>query len=110
MPRVTRRCRTITKIVTGAVTDPDPLRDAAIAAIRCESAGLDSEPARIKSLTGREREIITLLAEGFDTRKVADRLSLSETTVHRDSRSIFRKLAVADRYELIIYAYWRNLA
>lgn len=78
--------------------------------MECESVGMDIEQAGIKSLTSREREIITFLAEGFSAKQVAGRLGLSETTVHRDSRSIFRKLGVADRFELIIFAYRRNLA
>ena len=110
MPRVIRGCRMMTKIVIGAVANADPLRAGAVTATGCESDGMDCEAARIKSLSGREREIITLLAEGFDAKHVAGRLCLSETTVYRDLRSIFHKLGVADRFELVIYAYWRNLA
>lgn len=75
-----------------------------------EAQETDPEAARIAALTGREREIITLVGEGLKNREIARRLCISETTVRHHLTSIFSKLGVSDRLELVIYAYRHNLA
>jgi DNA-binding NarL/FixJ family response regulator len=71
------------------------------------SARGDSDPERVKinMLTEREREIIALLAEGLRNKQIGERLYISEITVRHHLTSIFNKLAVSDRVELLIYAY-----
>ncbi|HKY04884.1 MAG TPA: response regulator transcription factor [Blastocatellia bacterium] len=69
----------------------------------------DPDAHKIASLTEREREVIALVAEGLKNRCVADRLFISETTVRHHLTSIFYKLAVSDRLELVIYCYKRGL-
>jgi DNA-binding NarL/FixJ family response regulator len=71
---------------------------------------VDPEADKIASLTAREREVITLIGEGLRNRQVADRLFISETTVRHHLTSIYDKLGVADRLELVIYAYRHGLA
>jgi len=73
-------------------------------------AGEDPEGAKIASLTDREREVVTLIGEGLKNRQIAERLFISETTVRHHLTSVFDKLDVADRLELVIYAYRHNLA
>jgi two-component system nitrate/nitrite response regulator NarL len=70
----------------------------------------DPEAAKIATLTGREREIVTVVGEGLKNREIADRLFISEWTVRHHLTSIFDKLGVSDRVELILYAYRHNLA
>jgi DNA-binding NarL/FixJ family response regulator len=70
----------------------------------------EPKTARIASLSGREREIITLVGEGFRNQQIADQLFLSEVTIRHHLTSIFKKLCVSDRLELVIYAYQNNLA
>ncbi len=65
----------------------------------------DPEAAKIALLTAREREVIALIGEGLKNKDIAKRLFLSETTVRHHLTSIFGKLEVADRLELVIYAY-----
>jgi DNA-binding NarL/FixJ family response regulator len=55
-------------------------------------------------LTAREREILSLLAEGRRTSAIADRLVLSPKTVSNNLTSIFAKLEVTDRAGAIIRA------
>ena len=55
-------------------------------------------------LTQREREIIGAIGLGLRNKQIADRLFISERTVHNHLASIFRKLEVGDRLELAIYA------
>ncbi|MEN3336066.1 MAG: hypothetical protein V7641_5431 [Blastocatellia bacterium] len=68
-------------------------------------ANADPERVKIGMLTEREREIISLLAEGLRNKQIGERLFISEITVRHHLTSIFNKLAVSDRVELLIYAY-----
>lgn len=71
---------------------------------------LDGESLKIASLTKREREVIALLGSGFASRQIAERLFIAETTVRHHLTSIFDKLGVCDRFELVFYAYRHGLA
>jgi DNA-binding NarL/FixJ family response regulator len=55
-------------------------------------------------LTGREREILTLLAQGLSNPAIAARLYLSPKTVRNNVSEIFGKLQVADRAAAMIVA------
>ena len=70
----------------------------------------DAEAAKIASLTSRELQVIACLSEGLKNKQIAERLFLSEKTVGHHLSSIFSKLEVADRLELLIYAYRHHLA
>jgi two-component system, NarL family, nitrate/nitrite response regulator NarL len=71
---------------------------------------LDPEEVKIAALTNREREVVALIGEGIKNKEIADRLFISETTVRHHLTSIFDKLGVADRVELLIYAFRHGLA
>jgi ATP/maltotriose-dependent transcriptional regulator MalT len=65
-----------------------------------EEAGsaLEAELQRRSSgLTAREVEVLHLVADGLSNAEIADRLVLSERTVHAHLRSIFYKLGVNTR-------------
>ena len=64
------------------------------------------EPVSVSSavLTTRETEILTLLASGYSTQKVADELYLSPHTVHTHRKSIIKKLNIKSPTEFVIYA------
>ena len=70
---------------------------------------VDPETARIDSLTERERQVLALIAEGLKNKQIGERLFISETTVTHHLSSIFSKLEVSDRLELVIYAFSRNI-
>ncbi len=76
---------------------------------RRDSRKLDSEEAKIASLTGREREVIKAVGEGLKNKQIGERLFISDVTVHHHLTSIYSKLAVSDRLELVIYAYRHGL-
>jgi two-component system, NarL family, nitrate/nitrite response regulator NarL len=90
----------------------DPALVANLLAERSRMRGqdLDPEAARITGLTEREREVIALISQGLKNRQIGDRLSISETTVVHHLTSIFAKLGVANRLELVTYAFRQGLA
>ncbi|HLI89714.1 MAG TPA: response regulator transcription factor [Ktedonobacteraceae bacterium] len=60
--------------------------------------------APIERLTGREREILALLAQGATNRQIAERLYLREGTVKNHISSILGKLGVHDRTQAALKA------
>ena len=70
----------------------------------------DSDQAKIRTLSQRELQVIALIAEGLRNKQIGERLFISETTVTHHLSSIFSKLDVSDRLELVIYAFSHNLA
>ena len=61
-------------------------------------------------LTKRERQVITLVSEGLRNSQIANRLCISEVTVRNHLTSTFRKLEVANRFQLVLYAFQHGLA
>jgi DNA-binding NarL/FixJ family response regulator len=63
--------------------------------------GLAAAPGRevFPQLTEREREVLELLARGFDNRRIARELFLSDKTVRNHVSSVLSKLGVEDRAE-----------
>ncbi|MHB8731239.1 MAG: response regulator [bacterium] len=56
------------------------------------------------ALTAREREVLTLIAEGLTGKAIADQLSLSPNTVERHRTNIMNKLGLHNRAELVRFA------
>jgi two-component system, NarL family, nitrate/nitrite response regulator NarL len=71
---------------------------------------VDPQTKKIATLTEREREVIVLIAEGLKNRQIAERLFISHVTVTHHLSSIYSKLGVSDRLELVIYAFANKLA
>ncbi len=61
-------------------------------------------------LTGREVEVLRLIAAGQSNRAIAQALFISPNTVLHHVSSIFAKLGVANRAEAAAYAIRRGLA
>jgi two-component system NarL family response regulator len=68
------------------------------------AAGMSNEP-----LTGRELEVLALLARGKSNKEIGKNLYIGETTVKSHLRSIFTKLNVLSRTEAITVASRRGL-
>jgi DNA-binding NarL/FixJ family response regulator len=56
------------------------------------------------SLTGRERDVLRLVARGFGTREISGRLGMSPKTVDSHRRNIREKLGLATARDLVRYA------
>jgi DNA-binding NarL/FixJ family response regulator len=61
------------------------------------------------ALTSREREVLTLICRGMKNKAIADSLFITETTVRHHLTSIFEKLKVNSRLELVVHAYNEKL-
>lgn len=62
----------------------------------------------IDSLTARELEVVRMIGEGLKNKEVAERLSISDATVRHHLSSIYGKIGVDNRLNLIISAYERG--
>lgn len=60
-------------------------------------------------LTPRESQVLTLIAEGYTSREIAEELVISAKTVERHRENIMSKLDVHNRVELVRYAIERGL-
>ena len=58
----------------------------------------------LDGLTGREQEVLSLLADGATNEKIADALVISPKTVERHRENIMKKLNLHSRAELVRYA------
>ncbi len=68
------------------------------------------DEVKIERLTKREREVIKLAGEGLKNKQIGAKLFISDITVHHHITSIYSKLEVANRLELLIFAYRNGLA
>lgn len=94
--------------------EPDELIRGIRAAARGESP-LDSRAARamltaqrtpgpLDALTEREREVLSLVAEGLPNKQIARRLEITEKTVKAHLTSVFRSIGVNDRMQAGLWA------
>ena len=72
------------------------------------------QPARpltreLDGVSGREREVLTLIAHGLSNREVAEHLQLSPATVKTHVSRLLSKLSARDRTQLVIIAYESGL-
>ena len=72
----------------------------------------EAQAGRLASLTPKEREIIAVISSDEDStnRQVARRLGISENTLRNHLSSIYDKLGVANRLELLKFAISQRLA
>lgn len=69
----------------------------------------NSQLRPVDTLTQRERTIISCLTQGWHNRDIAQHLTITEQTVKNHLRSIYDKIGVSDRLELVLYAIHQRL-
>ena len=62
-----------------------------------------------EDLTARERDILGLLAKGYENQLIADELFISLKTVKTHVSNILSKLEVSDRTQAVVYAFQHHL-
>ena len=80
-----------------------------VAAKLMETLRRGAEPGSevLQSLSTREREVLTLMAEGFSNMHIAERLGIGEKTVKTHVSNVLSKLNVNDRTQAAVYA-WKS--
>jgi DNA-binding NarL/FixJ family response regulator len=90
------------RLVTLHASKPDPAGDR-IAIVIEPARGPRAATVRLEAhgATAREREVATLIARGLSNPEIAEALVLSPHTVNDHVKSLFDKLDVASRQELV---------
>jgi DNA-binding NarL/FixJ family response regulator len=93
----------------GAPLDPRAARallpDRAVpAGSATERSGPDDAPAPPPLVSGREAEVLRLLARGLANKQIGTELGISERTVKAHVGSVFRRIGVADRTSAALWA------
>jgi two-component system response regulator DegU len=57
------------------------------------------------NLTDTEKEIVSLICQGYRNKEIAQKLNISEQTVKSHCNRIFKKVRVSDRLQLALYVY-----
>ena len=65
---------------------------------------LDGSSEQTSLLSPREREILSMLADGYSSTSIAEKLVISPSTVHTHRSNIMSKLGLSTRHELVQYA------
>ena len=64
----------------------------------------ETPPRPVDTLTHREKTVISYLMQGWRNREISTHLTISEQTVKNHLRTIYDKVGVSDRLELVLYA------
>jgi DNA-binding NarL/FixJ family response regulator len=99
----------IRAVAAGTVLMSETIASKVIAQMLSKTSGKGSSPSRLMKsrpdwyheLSYREREVALLLAKGLDNHEISNLMFLAEQTVKNHVSSIYKKLDVKDRAELI---------
>ena len=89
--------------------DPKLLREALRSRDEPSERGTPRERAEAYSVTPREHDVLTLVAEGLTNKEIGANLAISEDTVKKHVQNIIWKLRAADRTQAAIMAYRMGL-
>lgn len=85
---------------------PTPMRSAVAAPVRAQSAQVSAQGLErdADTLTARERDVISLLGQGYSVKRIASELDLSSQTIRVHLSNVMKKLNMRDRSEAVHYA------
>jgi DNA-binding NarL/FixJ family response regulator len=97
----------IRAVVEGRRYLSPPLSEDSVA--RWEARAKSAPPDPYATLTGREREVLHLVAEGKSNAEVGEKLAIGKRTVETHRASLMRKLGLRSQAELIRFAVKRGI-
>ena len=80
-----------------------------IARIAGQDAARHADPSALAALTGREREVLALVAEGMSNEEIGAALHMSPLTAKTHVSRTMVKLGARDRAQLVVAAYQTGL-
>ena len=90
----------VARLMQGALAEGD-VPDRRAQGGRSAASRLADSLTGLDALTSREREVLALIADGFDNTHIASELCLAEHTVRNHVSAIYAKLEVQDRFQII---------
>ena len=63
----------------------------------------------MKKLTFSEQKVLELIIKGYSNPKIADKLSVTESTIKAHVSNILRKTELSNRVELVVFAITNDL-
>ena len=99
--------------VAGYITKdqhPTAIREAVLAVDRGEGrwfVPIPKKPEMLSPLTGREHEVLVLMARGHDNGTIGEKLRIAENTVRNHLAAVYSKLDVGTAREAVAWA-WEN--
>ncbi|MFQ5817884.1 MAG: response regulator [Terriglobia bacterium] len=101
--------KSIRKVHQGEVWIDNPILSQALESIVSKPGQPALPGERRDKLSNREMEVVRCVALGLRNKEVADKLGVSEATVKNHLTSVYAKLGVSDRLELILYVIHHRL-
>ena len=97
------------RTVAGGGAWLDPAVTGRVLAVYRDAPPPSAATPALGQLTEREREVLTLVAQGCTNSEIAGRLFIGEGTVKTHINHLFTKLGLRDRAAAIVFAYDHNL-
>lgn len=101
--------KSIRKVNAGEVWIDNPILSQALESLVTKPSTPAAGADRDQRLSNREMEVVRCVAMGLRNKEVADKLGVSEATIKNHLTSVYSKLGVSDRLELILYAIHNRL-
>ncbi|HKP12165.1 MAG TPA: response regulator transcription factor, partial [Blastocatellia bacterium] len=95
----------INKVSAGEISLGPLITDKLLSTLLTRSKSHDCDVQSSVTLTPREQQVVSLVAEGLRNKEIARNLLISEATVSHHLTSIFNKLGISGRLQLVIYAH-----
>lgn len=102
--------KAIHKVSAGGAWLNSELVSSVVTELHRRVSNRDPETEKIDNLTARELEIMALVGEGYHNKQIGERLFIAEKTVSHYLTSIYSKLDLHSRFELMTYIYTHGLA